>query len=132
MLQGLIGLILALSLPLAGAPGALPTSVHGEQFLSGRLGGNAKLEGGCVWLDAVGNRAGGEPSRYLPLWPEGYHVRFDPVRLYDRHDRVVAQEGDVITVQGRTRDDVYTTCNLGMVYEVERILAVNGRPMPPG
>ncbi len=131
MLQALFGLMLALSSPLTGSPDAPPTSVLAEQLLSGRLGGSATLEGGCVWLDAVGSRAGEEPSRYLPLWPEGYHVRFHPVRLYDQHDRLVAREGDVVTVQGRRRGDVYTTCNLGTVYEVERILAVNGRLMPP-
>ncbi len=132
MLQALLGLVLALSFPLVGGPSAQPTSVLAEHFLSGRLGGDAKLEGGCVWLDGVGSRAGEAPSRYLPLWPEGYHVKFDPVRLYDPQDRLVAEEGDVVTVQGRERSDLYTTCNLGTVYEVKRILAVNGRLVPPG
>lgn len=135
MLRVLLGLMLALSFPLVGAASAEPT--HSQQFLSGRLGGMAGLEGqGCVWLDAVGHwPRRDEGPRYQPLWPEGYSVTFHDsspvVRLWDPNGQLVAEEGDVVTVAGRVRR-VFTICMRGTPYEVERILAVNGRLVPPG
>lgn len=129
MLRVLLGLILALPFPLAGVPSAEPTPVLAQQFLSGRLGGDARLEGGCDWLDAMGEE---ETSRYEPLWPDGYYVTFHRmVRLWDPRHRLVAKEGDIVTVAGRVRRDLATICQVGPIYEVERILAVNGRLVRP-
>ncbi len=111
-------------------PGAPVASPLDQQILSGRLGGDSQLEGGCDWLDAVGPRPGEEEaSRFEPLWPQGYYVTFNPVRLWSPEGRIVARERDVVTVVGRRRPDVATICQVGPVFEVQRILAVNGRPV---
>jgi hypothetical protein len=48
---------------------------------------------GCVWLVAGGNRI---PA----LWPPGYRARFDPLRIYDEHDREVWRTGQLTDVGG--------------------------------
>jgi hypothetical protein len=123
----LLAAILALPLLVASAPNDAPRH-HTRHALAGRLGGDAQLEGGCAWLDEVGGgRRTGQPSRYEPLWPEGYHVTFDPVRLWGPDGEVVAEEGDVVRVQGRVRTDVATICQVGTPYEVQRVLGANRR-----
>ncbi len=113
----------------AFVPSGPVASLLDQHVLSGRLGGDSKLEGGCDWLDAVRPGAGEEEaSRFEPLWPQGYHVTFDPLRLWSPDGRIVAREGDVVTVAGRRRPDIATICQVGPVFEVQRILAVNGRP----
>ncbi len=128
MLPALFNLMLALPFLIVGLPGAEVPPVLDQRIVAGRLGGDARLEGGCVWLDAVGDRAGGEnPSRLEPLWPDGYYVTFDPVRLWGPDDRLVAEEGDVMTVEGQVRRDIITICQVGSAFEVQRILTVNDR-----
>lgn len=55
-------------------------------------------ERGCVYLE---DRDG---TRVLPQWPEGYHARSDPVRIYDAADTLVAEEGKVVTFSGGGHD----------------------------
>ncbi len=138
-----LALVLVLQLlPFSSPPGDLRSPVHAfvpsapvaspldQQMLSGRLGGDSNLEGGCDWLDVVWPRPGEkEASRFEPLWPQGYYVTFNPLRLWSPDGRIVAREGDVVTVAGRRRPDVATICQVGPVFEVRRILAVNGRPV---
>ncbi|MDQ3931957.1 MAG: hypothetical protein M3252_03845 [Actinomycetota bacterium] len=128
MLPALLNLMLALPFLIVGLPGAEVNQVSDEQIVAGRLGGDARLEGGCVWLDPVEQGASGQaPSRFEPLWPAGYYVTFGPVRLWSPEDRVVAEEGDVMTVGGRMRRDLMTICQVGTPFEVRRILTVNDR-----
>ncbi|MFN2555654.1 MAG: hypothetical protein ABR592_02070 [Nitriliruptorales bacterium] len=129
MLPSLLSLMLAFQLLQAFVPNVVVPSALGQQILSGRLDGDPELEGGCDWLDALGPLLDEEASRFEPLWPQGYSVAFNPVRLHGPDGQVVAQEGDVVTVAGRTRPDVVTICQVGPVFEVQRILAVNGRPV---
>ncbi len=138
MLCALLGLLLALPLSVS-VPADIGRAPADEQsLLFGRLGGDAQLEGGCVWLDAAAPAAEEEETapeeavRHEPLWPEGYYVTFDPVRLWDPEDRLVAEEGDDLTVEGQVRNDVVTICQVGTPYEVHRILTVNGRFIQSG
>lgn len=96
------------------APGSTPAT------LSGTLGGDADLEGGCAWLDT--DRLG----RVEPRWPDGYTVAFDPVRLLGRDGQVVAEEGDRVSVDGAVAEEVMTICQVGPVLDVSEILEVRG------
>jgi hypothetical protein len=131
VLELLLGFLLAFPQPVAIPVDAARSLSVDQSLLSGRLGGDAQLEGGCEWLDPVGDVADEEPQRFKPLWPEGYYVTFDPVRLWDPDGRLVAEEGDDMTVAGRVRSDIFTICQVGTPYEVERILTVNGRFIQP-
>lgn len=48
----------------------------------------------CVWLLAA------DGTRIAALWPPGYRVRFQPLRISDEQDRLVWQEGMSRTVGG--------------------------------
>lgn len=85
--------------------------------LVGELGGDAQLEGGCAWI-AV------EDGRVEPAWPEGYQVEFGPLRLVDRHGETVAEEGDRLHLNGRMDPEVMTICQIGPVFVVQEIVAV--------
>lgn len=91
--------------PLAPGEDGTP----GEDLLTGTLGGDAQLEGGCAWIDDGGRR-------WEVLYPEGYRVTFDPVTLHGP-DGPIAEEGATITVPGSPQDDVMTVCQVGPVWQ---------------
>lgn len=108
-------------------PGEEPDTGEDRADLSGALGGDAQLEGGCAWLERVEN---GFPSeverdRIEPLWPEGYTVEFGPVRLVGPDGEVVAREGEVVHVNGEVDTDIMTICQVGQPYVVEEVVGVS-------
>ena len=50
---------------------------------------------GCVWFSGVGDAS----VTVSPVWPPGFTVTFDPLRVYDNGE-LFATEGDVITGLG--------------------------------
>lgn len=83
--------------------------------ITGTLGGDAQLEGGCAWLDA------GDGTRYEVLYPDGYRIQFDPVQLVDPDGEVVASEGDTLTVRGEARKDMASICQVGELFEAREV-----------
>ena len=53
----------------------------------------------CVYLELAL-----EGRRVLPQWPEGYHARSDPLRVYDAEDGLIAKEGELIAFAGGFHD----------------------------
>lgn len=108
-----------------GAPPAARDTVTGVD-LAGRLGGDARLEGGCAWLEAVVGGPAPQPDarRYQPVWPDGYKVVFEPLRVLSPAGRPLAEEGQVVRVSGRLAADVVTACQTGPVFRVTRIVSV--------
>lgn len=82
----------------------------GETTITGELGGDAQLEGGCVWVEA-------DDGRYEVLWPQGWQAGADPVELRNPDGDVIAREGDEVRVTGAEATDVATTCQVGTVFE---------------
>ena len=93
-----------------GRPKAGPT-----RTLTGTLGADASLEGGCAWLEAGG-------QRWQVLYPDGYRLDVAGGRLFGP-DGEVARSGDTLTVRGRADPDMATTCQVGPVF---RAVAVEG------
>lgn len=89
--------------------------------LVGTLGGDRQLEGGCAWLDVTPERSAVDAERVQPSWPEGYQIRFEPVRLIGPGGQVVAEAGDVLRVDGTLRPDLVTVCMVGPVFQVTRV-----------
>lgn len=122
--------IVLLAIALAacgGAPGGGPVAGGGATAaptgtqsggsetgeLSGTLGGDAQLEGGCAWLDAGG-------TRWQVAYPDGYTVTFDPLRLTGPGGEVAA-EGDTVTVTGAPAEGVATICQVGPVWQATAV-----------
>ena len=82
--------------------------------LTGELGGSGELEGGCAWLDRP-------DARYEVWWPEGYRIEFSPLRLIDPAGKVIATEGDLVTVRGRHMPEVATVCQVGPVFDAQSV-----------
>lgn len=96
--------------------------------LTGVLDGDAQLEAGCAWIEPTGGRDADLGDRVDPLWPDGYRVEFDPdLRLLGPGGEVVAERGDELVLEGAPADDVATTCQVGSVYRVDRMLGFVGR-----
>lgn len=81
--------------------------------ISGTLGGDAQLEGGCAWVET-------SSGRYEVVWPEGYEVAFDPVRLL-RDGEVVAEAGDELTVRGSVDTDAVSICQVGPIFQATSV-----------
>lgn len=62
--------------------------------ISGRLAGDASVDGGCLWL------VGSEGQQQAVLWPAGYRALYDPARLVGPDGTVVAQEGQEVRASG--------------------------------
>jgi len=94
-------------------PYPVPTSSWAPGDLSLRALARGTLEGGvvrgayCVWLATNGGQS--------PIvWPAGYHVRRNPLKLLNSQGAVVASGGDSITVEGGAAPaDPGRACMLG-------------------
>jgi hypothetical protein len=85
---------------------------------AGVLAGDARLEGGCVWLDT-----GGE--RLEVLWPQGYRADVDPIELRDPSGAVIAMEGDRLAVEGAPATEQLSACQTGALWEATGVTPVN-------
>lgn len=99
----------------AGAIASLLTGDGaGRTTIAGTLGGDAQLEGGCVWLQTP-------RQRYHVLWPDGWSAEAAPVALRDPAGEVVARAGDDLEVTGAPTDDAVTACQLAPVFAAEAV-----------
>ncbi len=65
--------------------------------LTGRLEGDPAS--GCLWIDGPPKTAaGGGPISIV--WPQGYEVRHEPLRLVGPDGQVVARPGDILRMAG--------------------------------
>lgn len=94
-----------------------PTDAASES-ITGELGGDAQLEGGCAWVDDGA-------TRWEIAWPAGYAVTFDPVTLTGP-DGVTATEGHTITVHGSEVRDAVTTCQVGPLWQATNVVVEAG------
>ena len=83
--------------------------------LTGTLGGDAQLEGGCAWVDDG-------RQRWEVQYPQGYTITFDPLVLTGP-DGPVAEEGDTVTLAGAAQDDAITICQVGRVWAATSVEA---------
>jgi hypothetical protein len=93
-----------------------PTAAPADgDTLTGTLGGDAQLEGGCAWIDDG-------DTRWEVLYPEGYTVTFDPLTLVGP-DGPMAEEGATVTVTGAEQSDMVTICQVGPVWQATDVRA---------
>lgn len=97
-------------------PQAMASPTIATQPLVGTLGGDAQLEGGCVWLDT-------DVGRIEVLWPEGWTVGTDPIELRDPDGEVVAGEGDELGIDGAPAPDLVSTCQVGELWRATAVRA---------
>jgi hypothetical protein len=88
----------------------LPEQEPGADSLSGTLGGDADLEGGCAWLSAA------DGTRYEVIYPAGFEVRTDPVALIGPDGETVAEEGQEVTVSGVVDSEQMSFCQIGPIF----------------
>lgn len=88
---------------------AVGTSESAAETLTGVLGGDPGLEGGCVWLDTP-------DGRVEVIWPDGYQASADPVALRDAGGDVVAAAGDEVTVEATPATDRVSICQVGEIW----------------
>jgi len=93
--------------------GGAPARVQ-EGELTGVLGGDEALEGGCAWID-------GPDGRYEVQYPEGYTVEYGPVRLLGPDGEVVAEAGDTLTVTGALAEGMMSICQVGQLWTAESV-----------
>jgi hypothetical protein len=101
--------------PDPGEPDEPEEPVEEGDVVEGTLGGDPQLEGGCAWLDADG-------GRYEVIWPDGYEIGFDPLRLLGPDGETVATEGEVVRVRGRLATDVVSICQVGEIYQATEVV----------
>lgn len=101
---------------VAPSPQAPASPSPAMQELTGTLGGDAELEGGCVWLETG-------DGRIEVLWPEGWTVGTDPVELRDPDGQVVAGDGDAVEVTAAPAPDLVSTCQVGELWRATAVRA---------
>ncbi|CAN5675869.1 MAG: hypothetical protein H0T98_00925 [Euzebyaceae bacterium] len=83
--------------------------------LTGTLGRDETLEGGCAWLEADGRR-------WQVIYPHGYRLDVASGALFGP-DGKIAGNGDTVTVQGAEAPDMATTCQVGPVFRATSVEA---------
>lgn len=91
-----------------GAPGQAAGAI------TGTLGGDPGLEGGCAWLDTP-------EGRYEVLWPPDYRVQQQPLRLLGPDGQTVAEEGQRLTVEGEPATDALSYCQVGRLWQATAV-----------
>ncbi len=90
-----------------------PQATSEGDMITGSLGGDAQLEGGCAWVDDG-------RTRWQVEYPEGYELTLEPLRLVGP-DGQTAEQGDTLTVTGEEATDVMTTCQVGPVWRATAV-----------
>lgn len=114
----------ALIVLLAGCAGAssqestqtatpTPSGSEAADRFFGTLGGDASLEGGCLWLEV------GE-ERYELRLPEGYDVDTENLTIVTP-DGDALSSGTQLEVTGSVLQDVATICQVGPVIDVSSL-----------
>jgi hypothetical protein len=83
--------------------------------ITGKLGGDPQLEGGCAWVDDG-------KTRWQVQYPDDYQLTLEPLSLTGPGG-LDAREGDTITVTGSEQGDAMTTCQVGPVWIATSVTA---------
>ena len=82
-----------------------PTFPVSECCNQAAIAGGFELAGdpatGCVWLQALDTDA---DMRVSTMWPDGFTVSFDPLRVYDRQGHLFAEAGVRYGLGGSRRE----------------------------
>lgn len=97
-------LIAAVLLPACTPPGVTVSTGPREETITGRLGGEPRGDAGCAWLET------GSGQRVEVEYPNGWHVEFDPVAVFDESGHQVAALGDMIEAEGYFNDVGASLC----------------------
>ena len=74
------------------------------------------IEGGCVYLQATGGR------KLQVLYPEGWSIRKDPLKLIAPDVSVHSRGGDLITIRGSEATDMTSICQIGPIIQATEVL----------
>lgn len=86
-----------------------------ETTIIGRLGGAAQGEAGCAWLETSSGQ------KVEVVYPNGWHIEFTSVALFDETGRQVAKEGDTLQVDGYFNDVGASVCNPQRSFNATRV-----------
>ncbi len=101
---------------LAGEPSAGSEGQPAEgDTITGKFDGDAKLEGGCAWVDDG-------KTRWNVQYPDDYKVSLDPPTLTGPEGLKV-KAGDTITVTGTEQADAMTICQIGPLWLATSVTA---------
>jgi hypothetical protein len=85
---------------------------------------------GCVWLEALDTE---DDVRLSTIWPEGFTVSFDPLRVYDSQGNPFAEAGVRLGIGGSGEDNPPDECRQNTApwpgtWRIGELHAVNPSP----
>jgi len=99
-------LMIALTVLTACTPrGTTVSTGPQETTITGRLGGATRGDAGCAWLET----SSGE--RIAVVYPNGWHIEFTRVALFDETGRQVAEDGETLVLDGYFNQVGASVCN---------------------
>lgn len=96
-------------------PGVTLSTGPRETSITGRFGGEPRGDAGCAWIET----SSGE--RVEVVYPNGWHVEFDPLALFDETGRKLAEQGDTLVVEGYFNDVGASLCNPQRAFSATRV-----------
>lgn len=110
---------------LAGCtpPGITVSTGPQVTTITGRLAGQPRGDAGCAWLETGGTQ------RIEVAYPNGWHIEFDPLTLYDEAGRQRAKGGDTLTVRGYFEEVGASVCQPQRMFAATEVTA-NGPSAP--
>lgn len=118
-------------------PTSPPLSAAGDALLSGTLGGEATVGGGCLWVAQPG-QGDQTLARTSIVWPFGFRAFVNPLRLVGPDNETIAKVGDTLELAGGAPPPSYAPtvaqdpCGVGGIYVASGIESVNHVPVGIG
>jgi hypothetical protein len=88
-----------------------------EIELTGILGYDDELEGGCAYLQTDAD------TRYEVLYPDGWKLQGN--RLRNPAGDIAAIAGDTVTVRGVERADAASICQIGPIFQATAVVTID-------
>lgn len=90
-----------------------------SQF-TGTVGGDAQLEGGCLWLET-------DEGRFELRLPDDFAVDTQELTI-TAPDGTAVSAGDTVEVAGTVLEDMVSVCQVGPILEVSQLTAAATEP----
>lgn len=126
-------LVSPIPLGLATSPSG---SVAGDALAAGTLAGSVRDGTACFWLQS--SATGPASTSAALVWPFGFGVESEPLRIIGPDGQIVAQAGDLVELGGGGPPVGYAPtaaqdpCGLGSIFVVSEVGSVNGTPSGVG
>lgn len=112
-----IALLCVLSLVGCTPPGVTVSTGPQQTTITGRLASEQRGDAGCAWIATTADQ------RVEVAYPNGWHVEFDPLLLFDEAGQRRARDGDTLSLTGYFQAVGASVCHPDRMFVATQVTA---------